>query len=876
MYNQADNKVTVGEEAAASMTSSPPRISPDNEPISASWSSDEDDLNTSPILKHDLCSSPNDNDDSLASSPPPFLSSSSPSPSQKKEHVPSGLPPKNPFSSTYNAPLPRPAKDIKSSPSPVATPTPPPCSGRSSELTSARIAAYEARTAEAAARSTTGTIVANLESQSPPLDEAAELSSASQPPDSFYKDASQQSPGSLSDPANKLDESKKPRTARHASLSARPTTKPNQPTLGGENDKRSTSVSPQISSFADFYVAATDKFPGLSDDAALEPDRPQEDQVSSGPGARRSGIVLSELEEELIRGNDNDLAIADDDEEEEWWEMEDEDERKPRLRSLSHFQIGGENDMTAFPVSALSSRQGHSTIPDSRFSFVSDAPSVLDLSDAQWEEDSRLYWEDACAELNEVADSVLAANEDDPRFARINPHFSRSAIPPKGERSEPAEFSDQKPSREDVLQVFLSGYPKYEVSNVFHESIDRTKHLNEEADRRATCIDDPDAEPSLPTCPVYENLKLPLHERLSNMLPSPSNFTPPLRPDPFAVWTYEYRPKDHSLQVIKTASTTPGLELKDESLKARAEQYRKNRELLQGALKEVCILKAVPDTVHALECPHCHSVGASGSIPDGPRYQADIEALQSLILEQHELRRDLERLEATKRGVQGSISTLSMFPSRHRFGNAKRRLALAGQREREVSERRREALEYRESQERTSAAELCPLDQELDQALNALDPIAEPPLDSSRTSIATANLATGECFPFVNQAGPRRAATRRSSSEYSDRPAKSKDEVASPQSVPEKPDMVDVGNVPKHPHPPGAQDRAAAYRIMKSVQTYHNSGRKSQAPVRSGSVDGDSARVGRMKERRIQEDLVVTSPSRHEERYPKRQNIVQQ
>ncbi|RYN17703.1 hypothetical protein AA0112_g11956 [Alternaria arborescens] len=874
MYNHPDNKFTVGEEAPASTASSLPQNSPDNEPISDSWSSDEDDLNTSPILKHDLSSSPNDNDDSLASSSPPFLSSSSPSSSQKKEHVPSGLPPKNPFSSIYNAPPPRSAKDIKSLPSPAATPTPPPRSGRSSELTSARIAAYEARTAEAAARATAGTIVANLESQSPPLDGAVGISSASQPPDDFHKDATQQSPGSLSDPANKLDESKKPRTARHASLSARPTTKPNQPTLEGENDKGSSPVSSQVSLFADFYVPATDEFPELSDDGVLEPDCPQQNRISSGPSARRSGIILSELEKEVIRGRDNDLAIVDDDEEEEWWEMEDEDERKPRLRSLSHFQIGGENDMTAFPVGALNRREGHSTILDSRFSFVSDAPSVLDLSDAQWEEDSRLYWEGACAELNEVADSVLAANEDDPRFARINPHFSRSAIPPKGERSEPAEFSDQKPSREDVLQVFLSGYLKYEVSNVFHESIDRTKDLNEEADRRARCIDDPDAEPSLPTCPVYENLKLPLHERLSNMLPSPSNFTPPLRPDPFAVWTYEYRPKDHSLQVIKTASTTPGLELRDESLKARAEQYRKNRELLRGVLKDVCILKAVPDTVHALECPHCHSVGASGSIPDGPRYQADVDALQSLILEQHELRRDLERLEATKRGVQGSISTLSIFPSRHRFGNAKRRLALAGQREREVSEGRREALEYRESRERISAAELCPLDQELDQALNALDSIAEPLLDSSRTSIATANLATRECFPFVNQAGPRRAATRRSSSQYSDCPAKSKDEVASPQSVPEKPDMVAVGNVPKHPHPPGAQDRAAAYQIMKSVQTYHSSGRKSQGSVRSGSVDGDSARVGRTKERRIQEDVVVTSPSRYEVRYPKRQNIV--
>jgi hypothetical protein len=412
MYNHPDNKVTVGEEAAAPITSSLPRISPDNEPISASWSSDEDDLNTSPILKSGLSSSPNDNDDSLASSPPPFLSFSSPSPGQKKEHVLSGLPLENPFSSTYNAP-PRPAKNIRSFPSPAATPTPLPRSGRSSELTSARIAAYEARTAEAAARATTGTIFANLESQSPPIDEAAKLSSVSQPPNGFYNDATQQSPESLSDSANKPNQSKKPRTARYTSLSARPTAKPNQQTLEGENDKGSSSVSSQVSSFADFYVAATDKFPGLSDDGALEPDRPQENQVSSGPSARRSGIVLGELEEEVIRGKDNDLAIADDDEEEEeWWEMEDEDERKPRLRSLSHFQIGGENDMTAFPVGALSSRQGHSTIPGSRFSFVSDAPSVLDLSDAQWEEDSRLYWEDACAELNEVADSVLAANED--------------------------------------------------------------------------------------------------------------------------------------------------------------------------------------------------------------------------------------------------------------------------------------------------------------------------------------------------------------------------------------------------------------------------------------------------------------------------------
>ncbi|KAL1793752.1 hypothetical protein ACET3X_008734 [Alternaria dauci] len=825
----------------------------------ATWVSDEDEPYTSPSQKASFSSSPNDNNDSLASSPPPLHSPFSPSP-HKKGQAPSGIPRPNTFSSTYKAPPHFPANDANPLASPETTPTPPPRSAKRSELTSARIAAYEARTTEAATRAATGPIVPNP-------DKAKGLSSASQLPIPLYKAGTLRTPGQPSAPVNKLDDSNKPHTTHHASLSAQPTSEFDQPTREGGKGRRSPSVSSELSPFADSYVSATDELSELLDHETVEADRRQQEQAAFRPSVERSRTVLDDLEEQITRRDDNEHAIGD--EEEYDWGSGDEEEEEPRLQPLSHYLIGGENFLTPPPVVASSSNQGNVRMPDSVYSSA----SPLDLSVAQWWEDVRTFWDGTSAGINETGDEILAGN--DPRFTRVKPDRSKSAIPPKGRHSEPAEFSERKPGRYTVIQSSLSGYPRYEVSNVFFESIDQTKHMNEEAARRATCIDDPDAEPNPSTCPVYENLKVPLHERLSKMLPSPSNFSPPLGPDPFVAWTYEYRPRDHSLQVIEAASTTPALVLKDDALKARAEQYRENKAVLQAALKEVSVLTPAPDTDHAHECPHCHSVEASGSIPQGPRYQADVDTLQFLILAQHELRKDLARLEATQRGVQGSLSTLGIFPSRHRFGNAAQRQALVERRGREGSERQRQALEYQESREGTSGAELYPLDQELHDALSALDLITEPPTDPFRTISATANLAFRESLPFVNQADPRPAAPRRSSSEYSDRPTRSKSRATTARPVRDEPGMVDVGNPPKHPRT-SAQDRAAAYQIMQSVQTYHNSGRTSRASGGSGLVDGESARIGRTRERGRPEDVVATSPSRDEERYPRRQNIIQQ
>lgn len=446
----------------------------------------------------------------------------------------------------------------------------------------------------------------------------------------------------------------------------------------------------------------------------------------------------------------------------------------------------------------------------------------------------------------------------DPSYPRVNSAFSRSTIPAGNEHSE--KFSKRKPGREEVLQVHLNSFPKYEVSGVFFDQINQTKRMNEEAKRRATCIDDYDADPTpLPTCVEYENITLPLHERLSNMLPSPSIFTPSLVPDPFTVGTYEYRPRDHGLRAIEMASTAPDLELKDESLRARAAQYTENRELVERALKEDGILRGIPNVVHAFECQHCHNVKVLRNISDGPQSSDDIDTLKSLILAQHELRQDIERLEATERGVQVSFSTLGSLPIRHRFGNAKQRQRLVDKIEQGRQERRRQALSDHVQRERHDRAmgtadELSsvPVDKfghELYQALNALEPIVEHPSDPHNRSITTTNLVSGEYFPLVDQAGPHRPTTRRSSSVYSERPVRVKSGATTSHAVLGELEFTGSGETPNLLQS-GAQDRAAAYRIMKSVQTYHNSRRTSRASIGSGPMDGESARTGRTKERR--------------------------
>jgi hypothetical protein len=407
-------------------------------------------------------------------------------------------------------------------------------------------------------------------------------------------------------------------------------------------------------------------------------------------------------------------------------------------------------------------------------------------------------------------------------------------LPERGQHSESTVFSERKPGREEVLQVFLDSYPKHKVNEIFFE---QTERLNEEAKRRTTCIDDPNADPTpLPTCVQSEQLELTLRERLSKMLSSPRIFTP--EPDRFTFGTWNFRPGKNSLRAIEIASAAPDLELKDESLRARAVEYSKNKEVVERALKEDKILGGAPDVDHARKCSRCHNMKVSGCTR---RSSADIDALQSLILEQHELRQDLERLEATERGIQTSFSTLHSLPIRHRLGNARQRQAYADQVEQERLGRR------------TGAP-----DETVEDWFN----------------IATADSEIEEC-PSLGQTRSSRPATRRSSSVYSDRAPRLNRYASTPHAVLEEPKITDGGVVPNLPY--SAQDRAAAYRIMQNIQTYHDSGRTSRVSEGSGPVNGESFRGGRDRERRRRGDAVVTSPSTHdEERYPKRQNIVQQ
>jgi hypothetical protein len=428
-------------------------------------------------------------------------------------------------------------------------------------------------------------------------------------------------------------------------------------------------------------------------------------------------------------------------------------------------------------------------------------------------------------------------------------------MPARNEHSEPPEFSERKPDRDQVMQVYIeSFFPKHKVSGVF---FDATERLNEDRKRRATCIDDPDADasPPPPPCDHCEYVKVSLHERLRNKLPSPSVFTP-----------LTYRSKYHSLQAVEMASMTRDLPLKDDSLKARGMHYDENRKVIEAALEQDRILREEPHVVHALKCQFGHSLKTSGSTSCGFQDQStisDLDTLQYLLLGQQELRRDIARLECVECAVCTSIETLDILPVRYR-GNVLQRKTLQD----EVEKLRRERLTVDEEVYDAPVDRSCSHDYEEYRAMASLDPMI----------IATANLAVGESFPFVEQARRRHRhpATRRSSSVYSNGAVRTTSGTTTPHIVLEGPDFTDSGNVPDVPQS-GDHDRAAAHKIMQSIRTYHNSGRISRTSSVDVSADNESIRTGRRQERRTRGNAVVTSPTRHdEERYPRRQNIVQQ
>ncbi|KAH6848468.1 hypothetical protein BKA58DRAFT_72589 [Alternaria rosae] len=445
-----------------------------------------------------------------------------------------------------------------------------------------------------------------------------------------------------------------------------------------------------------------------------------------------------------------------------------------------------------------------------------------------------------------------------------NIDYHRSKMPSRSKHSEPPEFSERKANRDKVMQVLINSvYPKHKVEGVF---FDDTEVLNEDRRKRAICIDDPDADASPPsTCDRCKYVNLPLHERLRNKLPSPSIFTP---------WTY--RSKYHSLQSVEMASMSKDLPLKDDSLKARGMHYDNNRTMLEAVLEEDRILRKAPQVVEALRCHYGHNLQAPRNTSCGsnyPRTISDVGTLQYLLLGQQELRRDIERLECVERAIGTSISTLHLLPTDYRGkvrGKALERKTL----EDELNDLARMALMVDEEIPDAPVDEPVPVHLEQCRTSASLDTIVESPPRFRSASVTTARLVTGESFPFVDQPRSRRHVTSRSSSVYSGGAAKTRSISIQP-APPERSETSDSGDIRRGSRPQ-EQSRATAHRIMQSIRTFHSRSRSRHASSAGVSVNSEPSRTGRREERGRGED-VVTSLSRHdEERYPKRQNIVQQ
>jgi hypothetical protein len=405
-----NSRVDAGEDVANDATSSSPSANlPDNDLISNSWFL-YDDLDIDAISDADLHS----NDSTLASSPPSVFP---PFTNKKNEKARSGLHPTNPFSSTYK-PTAAPAPTLPPSPMNAhcmqlssvraLTPTPSPRSARSSEFRNARIASYEARTVEAAVRATAR---ATTKLQSPFFDKNTRSSSAPSLPKPIHNAIIQKFPAPPSDPI-KPDNSQEPHTTCNETLSTSSRII-EAGTSSREKGKgrRSSSISSQLSPFAEFYVAATERFPESLNDAALESDESEQVHGLPGPSKKRQ-VVLNGRKEYVIE-----------DEEGEWEKEEGEETPSPDLPLVSRFQTRGDDHMIAITLSPSNSGRGNSKSlswedgrAKARFSCTSSGPSSLDLYDAKRDEEARSYCEDELAELEGVVDKVVLADHENGKF----------------------------------------------------------------------------------------------------------------------------------------------------------------------------------------------------------------------------------------------------------------------------------------------------------------------------------------------------------------------------------------------------------------------------------------------------------------------------
>ncbi|KAI4678913.1 uncharacterized protein J4E88_006201 [Alternaria novae-zelandiae] len=617
-------------------------------------------------------------------------------------------------------------------------------------------------------------------------------------------------------------------SSRIASYEAR-TASARSPTRGAAKG-RSTSVDPTLMGFGKYYDAATKKFcVGDGEEGGVE----EMEEESEGLGERRgrSGTMIRDLVEE-----------------------EEEHVVSSKIPSVA-WPPG------VFPPGTEAGNRRDARLWDGeKEGIVAVSPSVapsdswLAAPDAGQEEEAREYWDGVLAHVNEAGDDAL--REKKQGYPSDNMDYHRSKMPARDEHSEPTEFSERKANRDKVMQVLINSvYPKHKVEGV---SFDNTEVLNEDRRKRAICIDDPDADASPPpACNHCEYVTLPLHDRLRNKLPSPSIFTP---------WTY--RSKYHELRAVEMASMSQDLPLKDDSLKARGMHYDRNRTVLEAALEEDRILRKEPHVVDALRCHYGHNLKAPGNMSCGthhPRMISDVDTMQYLLLGQQELRRDIERLECVRRAVGTSVSTVRLLPTRYR-GRAKGKVLGRMTAEEHLEELARKALMVDDDMSDVPVDEPLPVQSEQYRTSTSLDTIVESPPRARSLSVGTALYVTEEYTPFVEQPRPRQNVTSRSSSVYSGGAAKTKRSVSIPPALPRQSENSDARGVQ-----PREKDRAS-HRIMQSIRSFHNRSRSRHA----SSAGSDSSRTGRREERGRREG-VVTSPTRHdEERYPKRQNIVQQ
>ncbi|KAI4915397.1 uncharacterized protein J4E92_009351 [Alternaria infectoria] len=620
-------------------------------------------------------------------------------------------------------------------------------------------------------------------------------------------------------------------SSRIASYEAR-TASARSPTRGATKG-RSTSVDPTLMGFGKYYDAATKKFCGGDGEEAVD-EGIEEGNESLGERRGRSQTMIRDTVEE-----------------------EEDDAVLSRIPSVA-WPPG------VFPpgFEAGDRRDAKKLLDGEKDGVVAVSPSVapsdswLASPDAGQEEEAREYWDGVLAHVNEAGDDALREKKQVLGYPSDNMDYHRSRMPARDEHSEPTEFSERKANRDKVMQVLINSvYPKHKVEGA---SFDNTEVLNEDRRKRAICIDDPDADASPPSTRDHcEYVTLPLHDRLRNKLPSPSIFTP---------WTY--RSKYHELRAVEMASMSQDLPLKDDSLKARGMHYDNNRAVLEAALGEDRILRKEPHVVDALRCHYGHNLKAPGNMSCGthhPRMISDVDTMQYLLLGQQELRRDIERLECVRRAVGTSISTVRSLPTRYR-GQASGKVLERKTLEDELNDLAKKALMVEDDMSDVPVDEPLPVSSEQYRTSTSLDTIVESPPRARSLSIGTALYVTEESTPFVEQPRPRQHVTSRSSSVYSGGAAKTKRSVSIPPALPRQSENSDAGGVQ-----PREKDRAS-HRIMQSIRSFHNRGRSRPA----SSAGSESSRTGRREERGRREG-VVTSPTRQdEERYPKRQNIVQQ